>query len=90
MLVTVTPLLMICLACSFIVFALAYVFAIISAIGINRKLGLLSLVVPFMAYYVCYTGGEKAAFPVRMGLWSFLGLLVFGIPVYVIFRSKFG
>lgn len=87
MLTTLTPLLMILLACSFIVFALAYAFAVISAIGVNRKLGLLSLIVPFLAYYVCYTGGEKAAFPLKMGLWSLLGLLVFGVPVAVILKT---
>lgn len=87
MLTTLTPLLMICLACSVIGFALSCFFAIITAIGINRRLGLISILFPPLAFYVCRTGGPAARLPLRAGMMSLAAILILGLPVAYIFHT---
>lgn len=89
MLTQLTPLLMIALACCVIAFSLAYCFSIILAIGINRRLGLLSVLVPFLAFYVCFTARERTALVLRLGLFSLLGIIAFAVPVWISFDRHF-
>lgn len=64
------------------VFLLAYAFAIFVTFGINTKKGLISLIVPLLAFVLCWRQGGEALFPVKMGAIGLLLCLITLLPIY--------
>ena len=67
--------------CAALIFALAHFFAIVTALGVNKRSGIISIFVPLFAFYVCYTGGKNASFPIKMGGASLAAFCILLIPI---------